>query len=243
MLPRRDYLAEVVIVLWVSLGAGAVRAGLNLVNRLTSGVPLNQQQTTLVESITPDRPWLDVAYQLSFIVLPLGAVALVWYLLHRSGDSFTSIGFDTSEPGRDLWRGTVLAAVVGGVGLGFYLFAYRAGLSVDIAAVAVSGGWWEWPLLLGQALMNSVLEEVVVLGFVLLRLTQAGLSRDESYRLVQRNAMKVWESDGQLSLLELLKADADVTARLTAAQLTELFDLGYHMKHVDTIFDRVFGAA
>ncbi len=176
MLPRRDYVAEVVIVLWVSLGAAAVRAGLNLVNRLTSGVPLNQQQTTLVESITPDRPWLDVAYQLSFIVLPLGAVALVWYLLHRSGDSFTSIGFDTSEPGRDLWRGTVLAAVVGGVGLGFYLFAYRAGLSVDIAAVAVSGGWWEWPLLLGQALMNSVLEEVVVLGFVLLRLTQAGLS-------------------------------------------------------------------
>ena len=78
---------------------------------------------------------------------------------------------------------------------------------------------------------------------VLLALTQAGASREDSYLLVQRNAMRVWESDGQLSLLELLKADADVTARLTAAQLTELFDLGYHMKHVDTIFDRVFGAA
>jgi len=78
---------------------------------------------------------------------------------------------------------------------------------------------------------------------VLLALTQAGASREDSYLLVQRNAMRVWESDGQLSLLELLKADADVTARLSAAQLTELFDLGYHMKHVDTIFDRVFGAA
>ena len=78
---------------------------------------------------------------------------------------------------------------------------------------------------------------------VLLALTQAGASREDSYLLVQRNAMGVWESDGQLSLLELLKADADVTARLTAEQLTELFDLGYHMKHVDTIFDRVFGAA
>ena len=78
---------------------------------------------------------------------------------------------------------------------------------------------------------------------VLLALTQAGASREDSYLLVQRNAMRVWESDGQLSLLELLKADADVTARLTAEQLTELFDLGYHMKHVDTIFDRVFGAA
>ncbi len=78
---------------------------------------------------------------------------------------------------------------------------------------------------------------------VLLALTQAGASREDSYALVQRNAMKVWESDGQLSLLELLQADADVTARLSADQLTELFDLGYHMKHVDTIFDRVFGAA
>ncbi|MBW8295767.1 adenylosuccinate lyase [Sphingopyxis sp.] len=78
---------------------------------------------------------------------------------------------------------------------------------------------------------------------VLLALTQAGASREHSYLLVQRNAMRVWKSDGQLSLLELLKADADVTARLSDAQLTELFDLGYHMKHVDTIFDRVFGAA
>ena len=78
---------------------------------------------------------------------------------------------------------------------------------------------------------------------VLLALTQAGASREDSYHLVQRNAMQVWESDGQLSLLELLKADADVTARLSAEHLTELFDLGYHMKHVDTIFDRVFGPA
>ena len=78
---------------------------------------------------------------------------------------------------------------------------------------------------------------------VLLALTQAGASREESYVLVQRNAMKVWDSDGQLSLLELLKTDADVTAKLSADELTALFDLGYHMKHVDTIFDRVFGAA
>jgi len=76
---------------------------------------------------------------------------------------------------------------------------------------------------------------------VLLALTQAGLTRDESYRLVQRNAMKVWESDGALSLLDLLKADADVTAALTPQQLEEKFDLGYHFKHVDTIFARVFG--
>jgi adenylosuccinate lyase len=76
---------------------------------------------------------------------------------------------------------------------------------------------------------------------VLLALTQAGVSREDSYVLVQRNAMKVWESDGQLSLLELLKADADVTKALSPQEIEEKFDLGYHLKHVDTIFARVFG--
>ncbi|WP_106639680.1 adenylosuccinate lyase [Allosphingosinicella vermicomposti] len=76
---------------------------------------------------------------------------------------------------------------------------------------------------------------------VLLALTQAGASREDSYRLVQRNAMKVWESDGQLSLLELLKADPEVTALLSPQEIEERFDLDYHYKHVDTIFARVFG--
>jgi adenylosuccinate lyase len=78
---------------------------------------------------------------------------------------------------------------------------------------------------------------------VLLALTQAGLSREESYALVQRNAMKVWESDGELSLLDLLKTDPDVSQRLSPGELDALFDLDYHFKHVDTIFDRVFGGS
>ena len=76
---------------------------------------------------------------------------------------------------------------------------------------------------------------------VLLALTQAGVSREDAYALVQRNAMKVWESGGALSLLDLLKADADVTAALTPAELKEKFDLAYHFREVDTIFARVFG--
>jgi adenylosuccinate lyase len=78
---------------------------------------------------------------------------------------------------------------------------------------------------------------------VLLALTQAGVSREEAYALVQRNAMKVWESDGALSLLELLKADPEVTSHLDPVALEEQFDLGYHFKHVDTIFERVFGSS
>jgi len=77
---------------------------------------------------------------------------------------------------------------------------------------------------------------------VLLALTQAGLSREDSYALVQRNAMQVWGSDGKLQLLDLLKADGEVTAKLSETQLEELFDLDYHFTRIDTIFERVFGA-
>ena len=76
---------------------------------------------------------------------------------------------------------------------------------------------------------------------ILLALTQAGVSREDSYRLVQRNAMRAWNGEG--ALLDLLKADADVTKALPVAKLESLFDLGYHLKHVDTIFKRVFGNA
>jgi adenylosuccinate lyase len=76
---------------------------------------------------------------------------------------------------------------------------------------------------------------------VLLALTQAGLSRDDSYRLVQRNAMKVWESDGALSLLDLLKADPEVSAKLSPEELEASFGLDYHFAEIDRIFARVFG--
>ena len=75
---------------------------------------------------------------------------------------------------------------------------------------------------------------------VLLALTQKGASREDAYGYVQRNAMPVWRGEGDF--LTLLKGDPDVSAKLSAAELEELFDLGYHLKHVDTIFARVFGA-
>ena len=76
---------------------------------------------------------------------------------------------------------------------------------------------------------------------VLLALTQAGVSREDAYRLVQRNAMPVWRGEGDF--LTLLQADRDVTAALKPEAIAECFDLGYHLKHVDTIFRRVFGSA
>ena len=76
---------------------------------------------------------------------------------------------------------------------------------------------------------------------VLLALTQKGVSREDAYALVQRNAMPVWRGEGDF--LTLLKGDPQVAEALTPIELEALFDLGYHLKHVDTIFGRVFGAA
>jgi adenylosuccinate lyase len=76
---------------------------------------------------------------------------------------------------------------------------------------------------------------------VLLALTQAGVSREDSYLLVQRNAMRVWEEGADF--LTLLKGDPDVGARLSDEALTECFDPGYHTKHLGVIFERVFDSA
>jgi adenylosuccinate lyase len=74
---------------------------------------------------------------------------------------------------------------------------------------------------------------------VLIALTQKGVAREDAYRLVQRNAMRVWQGEGDF--LTFLKADPDVRKHLSEAELAENFDLGYHLKHVDSIFQRVFG--
>ena len=74
---------------------------------------------------------------------------------------------------------------------------------------------------------------------MLLALAQKGVARDDAYALVQRNAMPVWRGEGEF--LKLLQADKDVAKVLSAQDLEALFDLGYHLKQVDTIFERVFG--
>jgi adenylosuccinate lyase len=73
---------------------------------------------------------------------------------------------------------------------------------------------------------------------VLIALTQKGVAREDAYRLVQRNAMKVWNGEGDF--LTLLKADPEVRAKLSDQEIETNFDLGYHFKHVDTVFKRVF---
>lgn len=177
---RRTLGHEVILVLLVSLGASAIRAVLYLLDALTRGQPLASQSATILRPFAEDRPWLNVLFQLVQISLALVPVLLVAHLLGRSGESMRSIGFDATQPARDAVRGVVLATIVGGTGLVFYLAMHAAGLNLRVVPTAIGDAWWSIPVLVLAALENAVLEEVVVLGYLIHRLGQIGWSSRSS---------------------------------------------------------------
>ena len=168
--------AEILVVFSVSLGASALYALVRLIGALTAPRSLQGQQAVLVPSRAPDRPWLDLALQLTDIAVSVAPVALVAYLLVRSGESLRTIGVDGREPGRDLLRGAGLAALIGGTGLAFYLAVWAAGVNLTVVPGALPDVWWRIPVLLLAAAQNGVLEEVLVAGYLLHRLGQLGWS-------------------------------------------------------------------
>lgn len=172
---RRVLVTEVWIVFAISLGASGVGAFLSLVDDLTKKhVALSSQHTTLNGSVTPDRPWLDLAFQLFGIATGLVPVALVVYLLHRSRESLRTIGVDRSQLGRDVGLGALLAVCVGGAGLALYIGAHAAGANVVVVPTSLGPHWWRIPVLLLSAAQNGIYEEVIVSGYLLHRLRQFG---------------------------------------------------------------------
>jgi membrane protease YdiL (CAAX protease family) len=178
---HRVLVIEVWIVFAISLGASGVGALLDLINDLTvKHVALSSQHTTLNGSVTPDRPWLDLAFQLFGIATGLVPVALVIYLLHRSNESLQTIGVDRTRPGRDLGVGALLAACVGGAGLALYIGAHAAGANVVVVPTTLGPHWWRIPVLLLSAAQNGIYEEVIVSGYLLHRLRQFGWGDNKS---------------------------------------------------------------
>jgi membrane protease YdiL (CAAX protease family) len=175
-LTRRMVVVEILLVLALSLGRSGIYSIVSFVGDLTSGVPLAEQTAVLNTSLAPGRPLLDLVRQILRIGFALAPVALVWYLLVRSGEGLRALGVDRTQPGRDLARGAVLAAVVGGVGLVGYLVAYASGVNLAVVAQDLPDEWWRWPVLVAAALENSLLEEIVVVGFLMHRLSQLGWS-------------------------------------------------------------------
>jgi membrane protease YdiL (CAAX protease family) len=171
---RRTLRNEMWLVLWLSIASSALGAVLSLVESLTRGVPLSQQSRTLVGTYIADRPWLDILYQVAHISLALVPVLLVVHLLRRSGEGRQAIGIDMRDWPRDLLRGAVMAAVIGGAGLALYLVAFHLGFNVRLAAVTAQEHWWTPLLLVASAGYNAALEEVIVLGYFIHRMAQLG---------------------------------------------------------------------
>ena len=174
---RRRIATEIWIVLGLSLGQSAVYALVNIVARLTSGTPLAAQSATLNPSRSP-RPWLDLTYQLLNIGFALVPVALALYLLSIRGRSaLAALGIDRSRPARDLGWGVALAAAIGIPGLAFYALGRLLGMTVSVQASALNENWWTVPVLVLAALQNSLLEEVIAVGYLYERTRDLGWDR------------------------------------------------------------------
>ncbi|MFH9397000.1 CPBP family intramembrane glutamic endopeptidase [Streptomyces sp. NPDC017556] len=171
---RRISRSEVLLVLALSLGASAVSSLISFVGSLTKPGGLKDQAATLNGSYAPDRPWLDLSWQVFGIATALVPVALVAHLLIREGAGLRVIGFDVTKPWFDLGRGTLVAAGIGSAGLAFYLLARATGFNLTVVPESLPEVWWKFPVLILSAIQNSVVEEVIVVGYLLRRLGQLG---------------------------------------------------------------------
>ena len=164
--PRTQLRAEIGIVLLLSLGQSAVYAVVSLIAKLTAGRPLSQQTATLNQSQSP-RPYLDLTYQLLGIFFALIPVLLALYLLGRDRREL-----GTGIRGSDAGWGTALAACIGLPGLLLVFVAAQLGLNAQIVPAALQPVWWAVPVLILKAIENAVLEEVIVVGYLVTRLRQ-----------------------------------------------------------------------
>lgn len=171
---RKTLRHETVLVLALSLGASGVSALISFIGSVTRPESLGSQAANLNSSAAPGRPWLDLAWQLFGISTALVPVALVAHLLLREGSGVRDIGFDGRRPWPDLGRGALVAAGIGSTGLAFYLAMQAAGFNLTVVPESLPNVWWKFPVLILSAVQNSVLEEVIVVGYLLRRLGQLG---------------------------------------------------------------------
>jgi len=175
-LTRRVLRNEVLLVLGVSLGQSAVYSVVSLIAKLTRETPLSQQTTAMNTSQAPGRPWLDLTYQLLGVFFAIVPALLAVHLLNRDhdGNARADLGLDRRRPWFDLGTGTALAALVGLPGLGLYVVARELGINTTVAAANLPEVWWAVPVLILAAAANGVLEEIVVVGYLLTRLRELG---------------------------------------------------------------------
>lgn len=182
---RRRLRIEVWIVLGLSLGQSAVYSVVQLLDKMTRA-PLAQGTSTLNRSQST-REYFDLTYQLLDIIFALVPVVLVIYFMteHRqtkagagydSGSAFQRLGFNFARPGRDLLQGLGLAALIGVPSLGLYAAGRALGITTAIIPSALDAYWWTVPVLILSAMRHAIVEEVIVVGYLLDRFGKFGWS-------------------------------------------------------------------
>ncbi|TLM74179.1 CPBP family intramembrane glutamic endopeptidase [Pseudarthrobacter sp. NamB4] len=182
---RRRLRIEVWIVLGLSLGQSAVYSVVQLLDKMTRA-PLAEGTSTLNRSQST-REYFDLTYQLLDIIFALVPVLLVIYFLtdHRQagaidgshpGSAFRKLGFNFERPGRDLVQGLGLAALIGVPSLGLYAAGRALGITTAIIPSALDAYWWTVPVLILSAIRHAVVEEVIVVGYLLDRFGKFGWS-------------------------------------------------------------------
>ena len=168
---RRLITWEIIIVMGISFGRSGISSILSIIEKLTREVPLKDQTTTQNNSVTPDRVWLDLAYQVYYYILPIAQVLLVLLLLHLAyGGARRLIGFDLTSVGKDLGKGIGLCAAVGIPGIGFYLLARLIGINTTVVPANLVNAWWTISVLVASAIVAGVSEETIMLGYLITRL-------------------------------------------------------------------------
>lgn len=167
---------EILLVLGVSLGRSAVYAVVSLIAALTLTTPLSQQQVALNPPLSP-RPWLDLTYRLLSIFFSLVPVLLAVYLLNRDpGDARGLLGMDRWRWRQDFGGGIALAALIGLPGLGLYFLGRALNLGVTLIPAQPEPYWWSIPVLILAAAENAIVEEVIVVGYLMTRLREMSWS-------------------------------------------------------------------
>jgi membrane protease YdiL (CAAX protease family) len=173
---RRMLAWETALVVGIALGVAAARSVLVFAAAATAPGGLSVRSAVLVGSLAPGQPWIDLGLQLVFLCGLLLPALLAVHLTQRSEGSLLAIGLQPSRTRRDVGLGLGIASVVGVFGLAAYLASHALGLSVTVVPAAVPHVWWRIPVLVLWAVGNAVLEEVVLVGYLLHRCRQLGWS-------------------------------------------------------------------
>ncbi len=173
---RQLLAVETVLVVAIGVGLTAARSVLLFVADALAPGALGSQQTGLNGSQAPGHPWVDLGLQLTSVLRLLLPPAVVVVLVLMRGEALRSIGLRRDRLRGDVALGAGAAALVGGIGLTFYLVSYALGGSLAVIPTSLPPTWWRVPVLVLSAAANAALEEVVLTGYLVRRCEQLGWS-------------------------------------------------------------------